>query len=217
MNDGPVAIAFDLDGLMFNTEELYIQVARQMLARRGHELEMELIHAMMGLPAEAAFPVMIRWYDLPDTVDELARETDQLFDSLLPNALTPMPGLLDLLRHVDARGLPKAITTSSSRSYVDRVLRLAPLPTEFEFWLTSEDVQQGKPHPEIYLQAAARFDVNTDRMLVLEDSQNGCRAAVAAGAFTVAVPAAHNAGSDYQGARLVADSLDDPRLLQIFA
>ena len=57
------AVAFDLDGLMFNTEEIYVDVAGQMLNRRGHELDMDVIHQMMGRPAKTGLPIMmpIRW------------------------------------------------------------------------------------------------------------------------------------------------------------
>jgi beta-phosphoglucomutase-like phosphatase (HAD superfamily) len=78
--------------------------------------------------------------------------------------------------------------------------------------LTAEDVSRGKPHPEIYLTAARRLDVPPQRMLVLEDSENGCRAAAAAGAFAVAVPGDHSRQHDFTSAALVVDSLADPRL-----
>jgi pseudouridine 5'-phosphatase len=82
----------------------------------------------------------------------------------------------------------------------------------FRFVLTSEDVRQGKPHPEIYLTAARRLGAEPARLMVLEDSENGCRAAVAAGAWAIAVPGEHSRDHDFRGARLVADSLADPRI-----
>jgi beta-phosphoglucomutase-like phosphatase (HAD superfamily) len=92
------------------------------------------------------------------------------------------------------------------------VLGLFAYPARFSPILTSEDVTEGKPHPEIYLKSAARLGIEPAEMLVLEDSQNGCRAAVAAGAITVAVPGAHSRRHDFTGAALVADSLADPRI-----
>ncbi len=191
------AVAFDLDGLMFNTEEIYIEVAAQMLRRRGHALDMRLIHEMMGRPAKTGLPIMIKWYDLDDDVATLERETQEIFDRLLPTALAPQPGLRDLLDLLDTLQLPKAIATSSRRSYLDRVLDLAQLNTRFEFFLTAEDVEQGKPHPEIYLRAAQRFGIVPEYLLVLEDSEFGCQAGVAAGAITVAIPGAHNPQAAY--------------------
>jgi beta-phosphoglucomutase-like phosphatase (HAD superfamily) len=82
----------------------------------------------------------------------------------------------------------------------------------FAFVLTSADVTHGKPHPEIYQTAARRLAVDPGVMLVLEDSQAGCKAAVAAGAVAVAVPGGHSRRHDFSGARFIADSLADPRI-----
>ncbi|MFM8380085.1 MAG: HAD-IA family hydrolase, partial [Planctomycetia bacterium] len=75
----------------------------------------------------------------------------------------------------------------------------------------------GKPHPEIYERAAVQLGVAPSEMLVFEDSENGCRAAVAAGAVVVAVPGAHSRRHDFTGARFVAESLADPRIVELLA
>ena len=89
------------------------------------------------------------------------------------------------------------------------------LQPRFQFVLTCDDVRHGKPDPEIYRLAAERLGIRPERMLVLEDSQNGCRAAVAAGAVAVAVPGGHSRRHDFTGARLIAESLADPRLYEL--
>jgi beta-phosphoglucomutase-like phosphatase (HAD superfamily) len=91
------------------------------------------------------------------------------------------------------------------------------LRDRFGFVLTSADVTHGKPHPEIYESAAERLGVAPAEMLVLEDSENGCRAAVAAGAVVVAVPGSHSRRHDFTGARLVAESLADPRIAALLS
>lgn len=207
------AIAFDLDGLMFNTEEIYIEVAARMLRRRGHELDMALIRQMMGRPTRVGLPLMIEWYGLDDDVSVLEEETQGIFHELLPAALAPLPGLLELLELVDRLKLPKAIATSSRRRYLDYVLELAQLPTQFDFVLTAEDVINGKPDPEIYCRAADQFGVPTSSMLVLEDSEHGSQASVAAGAITVVVPGPHNAVACYPDTAWILERLDDPRLM----
>jgi beta-phosphoglucomutase-like phosphatase (HAD superfamily) len=82
----------------------------------------------------------------------------------------------------------------------------------FRFILTADDVARGKPDPEVYLLAARRLGLAPLEMMVLEDSGNGCRAAVAAGAFVVAVPNRHTKDHSFTGARMIADSLDDSRI-----
>jgi beta-phosphoglucomutase-like phosphatase (HAD superfamily) len=85
----------------------------------------------------------------------------------------------------------------------------------FSFSLAAEDVAMGKPNPEIYLAAAARFGLRPSDLLVLEDSQNGCKAAAAAGTFAVAVPARHSRTQDFSAASLVIESLLDRRLYSV--
>jgi len=205
-------IAFDLDGLLVNTEELYQHVGGELLRRRGRTFEPELLDQMMGRPQDASLRIMIDWHGLADTIDSLARETGEIFSSLLDTRLEPMPGAIALVGQVAQRGLPRGVATSSGPDFAHDVLSRVGLLDRFGFVLTSADVTHGKPHPEIYERAAGRLGVTPAEMLVLEDSENGCRAAVAAGAVVVAVPGAHSRRHDFTGAALVADSLADPRI-----
>ena len=211
----PLAVVFDLDGLMFNTEELYQDVGSELLRRRDREFTKELLDQMMGRPGRISLQIMIDWHSLEATVDELERETDEIFVDILATRLAPMPGLLALLNALEQANVPKAIATSSRRAFVETVLGRFDLEPRFRFILSAEDVIDGKPHPEIYLKAAARFGVPPDRVVVLEDSQNGCAAAVAAGTITVAVPGGHSLSHNFDGARLSIDSLADPRLYEL--
>lgn len=211
----PRAVVFDLDGLLFNTEELYQEVGSELLRRRGCEFGPELLHAIMGRPGRVALQMMIDYHELADTVETLAAESEQIFPAILDARLALMPGAAELLAALERAGVPKAIGTSSGRRFVDRVLGRFDLAPRFQFILTSEDVVEGKPHPEIYQKAAARFGLQPREVCVLEDSQNGCRAAVAAGAVAVAVPGDHSQNHRFDGAALIADTLADPRIYEL--
>jgi len=206
------AVVFDLDGLMFNTEELYREVGSLLLARRGRQLDDALLAEMMGRPSPVALTRMIERHGLRDSVAQLETETDEIFADILPHRLAPMPGLIELLEALASARLPKAIATSSRRSFVDRVLAPLNLASRFRFVLTSEDVTHGKPHPQINQMAAARLGVDPAALMVLEDSQIGCQAAVAAGTFAVAVPGDHSRQHSFAGAALIASSLADDRI-----
>jgi HAD superfamily hydrolase (TIGR01509 family) len=211
----PCAVVFDLDGLMFNTEELYQDVGAELLRRRGHDFTAELLDKMMGRPSHIALQMMIDTHTLQATVAELLAETDEIFPDILKARLAPMPGLIDLLAALERKNLPKAIATSSRRSFVDRVLSTFNYQSRFSPILTSEDITHGKPHPEIYLLAAERLGVSPGEMVVFEDSQNGCAAAVAAGALAIAVPGDHSRRHDFTGATFIANTLSDPRIYDL--
>ncbi len=206
------AVVFDLDGLMFNTEALYQQVGTELLARRGKRFEAELLDRIMGRKSAVALQIMIDWHGLSDTVPLLAEESEAIFAEILDTQLQCMSGLEPLLEALEGAGIPKAIATGSSRRFVDNVLGRFNFAPRFKFFLTSEDVIEGKPHPEIYERAAARFALPPRQVMVLEDSENGCRAAVTAGTFAVAVPGGHSRNHDFRGAQFVAETLADPRI-----
>ncbi|HJT34539.1 MAG TPA: HAD family phosphatase [Pirellulales bacterium] len=211
----PRAVVFDLDGLLFNTEELYQEVGSELLRRRGCEFGPELLHAIMGRPGRVALQMMIDYHELADTVETLAAESEQIFPAILDARLELMPGAAELIAALEQAGVPKAIGTSSGRRFVDRVLGRFDLAPKFQFILTAEDVNEGKPNPEIYQKAAAKFGLNPGEVCVLEDSQNGCRAAVAAGTIAVAVPGDHSQNHRFDGAALIAETLADPRLYKL--
>jgi HAD superfamily hydrolase (TIGR01509 family) len=213
--NSPRAVVFDLDGLMFNTEELYQEVGAELLRRRGYEFTQELLDRMMGRPSHIALQIMIDTHTLKATVGELLAETDEIFPGILKERLAPMPGLIELLAALEKNSIPKAIATSSRRHFVEHVLGVFNFGPRFSPILTSEDITHGKPHPEIYLKAAERLSLPAGETLVLEDSQNGCRSAVAAGAIAVAVPGAHSRNHDFTGAALIADTLADRRIYEL--
>lgn len=206
------AVVFDLDGLMFNTEELYEGVGHELCRRRNQTYTKELSQRMMGRPSHISLQIMIDELRLGESVPELLAESDEIFHEILKDGLALMPGLLELLSRIEQRRLPVGIATSSRRPYVEYVLSRFGLQPRFEFILSSEDVTHGKPAPEIYHKAAERHRVHPADMLVLEDSENGCRAAVAAGAIAIAVPGDHNAGHAYPGVHFIAETLCDPRI-----
>jgi HAD superfamily hydrolase (TIGR01509 family) len=209
------AVVFDMDGLMFNTEDIYTLVGRELLRRRGEVFTDALKKEIMGVPPQQAFQIMIQRVGLQATWQELAVESNRLFLDIVTEHIQPMPGLMELLARLEEFQIPKAIATSSAKALLDACLAHFNLHARFQFFLTAEDVRLGKPNPEIYLTAASRLGVSPAEMVVLEDSQNGCRAAAAAGAFAVAVPGEHSRDHDFSVASLVISSLADPRLFEI--
>lgn len=205
-------VTFDMDGLMFNTEDVYWVVGSVLLRRRGHEFTRELSDAMMGRPPRAAFEVMIEWYSLPDTWETLSTESESIYLDELHNRLAPMPGLLELLGALEEANIPKGIATSSHPRLVEATLAAFDFRRRFQFVLTAGDIVHGKPDPEIYLKAADQFGIAPKQMMVLEDSQIGCQAAAAAEAFVVAVPGEHSKAHDFGVASLVAHTLADPAI-----
>ena len=202
-----------MDGLMFDTESLYSDVGRELMRRRGFDYPDDLCHAVMGTPPETSFTTMIDWFSLSDTWEELQDESDAVFLELVKGGFSMMPGLPELLAEIERLGLPKAVCTSSAPKLAGPVLACHNMAPRFDFVLTAADVVQGKPNPEIYLKAAARFGIEPAEMMVLEDSVLGTEAALAAGALTFTVLAEHNISRSFPKETRLVNRLDAPRVL----
>ena len=211
------AVVFDLDGLMFNTEDVFDLAGNELLKRRGLRMTDEIRDGMLGRRPPEAFAHLVRVTGLKESIESLRAESKEIFTRFLEVHLQPMPSLFDLLGRLERRGVPKAVATSSPRAYMENILSRYDLLPRFAATLTAEDVERGKPAPDIYLKAAELLGVRTCEMLVLEDSEAGTRAAAAAGAMIVSVPHRHTARHDFSTASHVASSLGDPlihRLLE---
>ena len=209
------AVVFDLDGLMFNTEDVFNITGHEVLRRRGLLMTDELLSRMMGRRAHEAFAALIEMHGLDESIEVLITESQEIFYSLLSAHLAPMPGLFELLEAIEQRGIPKAVATSSPRAYLEDILGRFELLPRFPITLTAEDVTHGKPHPEIYLTAAERLGVRPAEMMVLEDSQAGTQAASAAGAVAISVPHRHSRAHDFSAATHVVERLNDPLVLTL--
>lgn len=206
------AVVFDLDGIIANTEDLYEQAGETVLGRRGKTYDADLREKIMGRPVVDAIQIMIDCHLLPDTVDDLMCECADVLQQLIATSLAPMPGVVSLIDDLQSADMAIAVATSATPEYADNVLTRLNLKRRFRFILTAEDIRRGKPDPEIYFLAAQHLGLSPSQMVVLEDSANGCRAAVASGAFAIAVPNRHTRNHNFSGVQFVAETLNDPEI-----
>lgn len=211
------AVCFDLDGLMFNTEDVFYVSADVLLQRRGLRMSKGAMDAMLGRRPLESFRAFCDYLGLNEEPADLLAESRVIFHEMLDEHLKPMRGLFDLLDLIEARGLPKAVATSSPRDYLDDIFGRFDLGPRFPIQLTAESVSHGKPNPEIYLKAATQMGVFPENMLVMEDTETGTRAAAAAGAFIVSIPHDHTATHDFSQSKRIASGLDDPFIRKLIA
>ena len=207
------AVAFDMDGLMFETESVYWKSASELLRRRGFEYTQALCDEIMGRPPEYCFRRFIELFGLRETWKELQEEDEDLFIHFLSEGYSTTPGLLELLDELERRSIPRCVCTSSAARVANEVLKKHEVYKRFNFILTCEDVTKGKPDPEVYLKAATRFGVNPSSMLVLEDSAAGRLSAKSAGCPCCLLRAQHNLHMNFDGADAVVERLDAPEVL----
>jgi HAD superfamily hydrolase (TIGR01509 family) len=182
------AVVFDMDGLLIDSEGLVREGMLKAAARLGFDMPIALCASMIGLP-EAKGIQKIREHFGPDFPMEryLIEERAQI-NLLLAEGIALKTGVLEILDHLDALSLPRAVATSSSRRSARDHLTHNGVYDRFQAIVAREDVERHKPNPDPFLEAARRLDVAPEDCLALEDSHNGVRAAHAAGMMTVMVP-----------------------------
>jgi HAD superfamily hydrolase (TIGR01509 family) len=181
------AVLFDMDGLLIDSEPLWLQVETDVMAGLGTEWteadQARLIGGsldrsvryMLSRAAEPASPEVVG-ESLMSGMAELARRT----------GVPLQPGARELVAEVAAAGLPRALVTSSERRFMDQVLASTGL--RFDALVCADDVSVTKPDPEPYLLAAKLVGVPPGDCFALEDSPNGVASAEAAGCRVIAVP-----------------------------
>jgi len=185
------ALIFDLDGVLLDSEPLHVEATNRVLQQYGHHLTLEENVPYMGLGEREYWEALIQKFDLPGGIaPALAKSKAEYYEELLKTApLQPTPGVHKFLQQCRESGLSLAVASSSRHREIDLILKRLGLRSYFRVVVSSQDVQRGKPDPEIFLKAAKALDTPPDRCIVFEDSMNGIRAARAAGMKVVAVRA----------------------------
>lgn len=182
------AALFDMDGLLFDTERLYLEAMREAAAAMGREMSLAFCHSMVGVPALECNAMIQEHYGPEFSVEELRSHYRPIIQDRLKERIPVKPGAVELLDFLKAQGLPTALATSALRSVAEHHLERAGLRNHFTAISTRDDVVHPKPAPDIYLDAARRLGVAPQRCVAFEDSGIGLTAAHAAGCMAFMVP-----------------------------
>lgn len=187
------AVLFDMDGLLVDTEPLWLRAETATLEALGSTWSAEDQRAIMGSSMAHATRYIRAKVGGAVADEDVARMlVDRMLVELAEAEIPIQPGAAEVLSEVAASGMPYALVSASVRPIVDLVLAAlvrAGLPG-FPVTVAGDEVERSKPDPLPYLRAAQALDVDITRAVVLEDSPNGVLAATAAGAVVVAVPQA---------------------------
>jgi beta-phosphoglucomutase-like phosphatase (HAD superfamily) len=189
------AVVFDLDGVLLDTEELWDEARRQIAEERGGRWRDDAQRAMMGMSSREWSRYMHDVLGVPDPPEEISARVVARLEALYRERLPLVPGALEAVRRIGEHW-PLAIASSSNRPLIDLFLELtgtgdhlrAADQTLFRATVSSEEVERGKPAPDVYLEAARRLGVEPASCAAIEDSENGLRSAAAAGMRVVAIP-----------------------------
>lgn len=186
----PDAVIFDLDGVLMDSEQLWNQAREELVRSAGGRWRDDATRAMMGMSSTEWAAYMHDELEVPLEPAEISHAVVLRMEDLYRQCLPVLPGAVDAVRAMQTRW-PLGLASSANREIIDLFLELAGLSHAFAATVSSEEVAQGKPAPDVYLAAAERIGVKPERCAAVEDSSSGLRSAAAAGMAVIAVPNPH--------------------------
>src|SRR3989344_281511 len=201
------AVLIDLDGLLINSEELYLE------ANKIYFKDFEFTEDLHKQGTGKKFELWIKTV-IPDSVinqsgEDILKQRNKIFFELVKRSLKLMPGAEHFLKLVKDH-YKTALVTSSKREYVNLVFEIISIEKYLDVIITGETVVYGKPDPECYLEDAKSLNVTPEECVVVEDAPSGIMAGKNAGMKVIAVPSYFVKDSpEIRKADLVVNSLED--------
>ena len=195
----PQAVVFDMDGLLLDTERIAMAMFEQACALHGVTFDRALYERCIGTSMQGTREILERALGV-EVYDRVGHEWSRLYDARVgTQAVDVKDGARELLDLARGAGLPIALATSTATPLARTKLGLAGLDHYFAAIVGGDAVARGKPHPEPYLTAARTLGIEPRRCWAIEDSDNGVRAAHAAGLFVFQVPDLVQPAADVRG------------------
>lgn len=209
----PRAVFWDNDGVLVDSEPLFLQATREHLAPYGVEVTTELYVELSMRRGHSLFDLVAERGVCRDEIARVRESRDARYMQLLREGVPVIDGVREALAALHGR-LPMAIVTASGRAHFEEIHRPLGLLGHFDFALASGDYERHKPHPDGYLAAARRLGVDPADCVAVEDSERGLQAAVSAGMRCLVVPSGFSRGGDFRAAWRVLDSAHQvPRVI----
>lgn len=202
------AILWDNDGVLVDTEHIYYQTTRSVLAEIGLNLDLEDYQQLFLSSSGGAWHLASELGFDEEQVNALRQRRNDLYVEALEVADFEIAGTRETLEALDSH-YRMAVVTSSRRAPFEAIHRKTGFMRFFEFALVREDYERSKPDPEPYLTAAHRLGIPAELCLVIEDSERGLRAAKAAGMTCWVVPTEMTSAADLEAADLTLSKVTD--------
>ena len=178
---------FDMDGTLFDSEKIYQTAWLETVEFYGKDRGAELVKAVAGSSEENCKKAIHEFY--PDIdAEEFFMRTIKRAVEIFEQGVDMMPGVVEILKFFKENGVKSAIASSSSHEAINRNIERADIKKYFDAIISGDDVQNGKPAPDIFLKAAKELNLDAEDCYVFEDSYNGIRGAYAAGCTPIMIP-----------------------------
>ena len=182
-------IIFDMDGLMFATEQVNYRAFTEVVKQEGYHPTFEQFTGFLGMHAKDIQKKYYSYYGEDVDAEGIYKKVGQRARQIiLEEGVPEKKGLRELLEVVREKGLYTAVASGSDTEIIKEYLEKTGLTSYFDIILSSKEVKRGKPYPDIFLEICERLHVGVEETLVLEDSANGVQAALAGNIPVINIP-----------------------------
>jgi beta-phosphoglucomutase len=206
------AVLWDLDGTLIDTSQHHWLAWTAELASLGRTITRDEFTACFGQRNDTVLRLWIDPAITTEAIEQISESKEERYRQLImAEGLQLLPGAVIWLERLQAEGRRQALATMTGRKNIESIFLVLPIQHYFAAVVTGDEVSQGKPDPEIFLQAARKVDVSPENCVVIEDAPAGIEAAHRAGMKTIGANPRINLGADWQ-----VDSLDQlpPDIIQ---
>lgn len=180
-----IAFLFDNDGVLIDSKDLHWQ-AWQMLMDEKNDVFMSEKEFIEGFGKRNDLILKEIFPDLPDVdLQKIAARKEECFRLIARGKVTLLEGMEDFLRSLKREKIPRIIASSTPIENLKMFLESTVLGQYFDAFVSSEEVKEGKPAPDVFLEAARRINMPPEKCIVLEDAPVGIRAGKGAGCFVI--------------------------------
>ena len=206
---------FDWDGVIIDSAKLHEQSWHRLATELGKVIAPGSFLRGFGMKSARIIAEIHGWAKEPAEIAQLENRKEALYRAIVAQSdIAPLPGVTQWLDRLRGAGVPCAVASSTHRQNIDAVLDRIGLKNAFTAIVSAEDVEHGKPNPEVFLKAAERLGIGADRCVVFEDAHVGIEAAHAAGMRVVAVATTHPI-EQLRAADLIVRRLDELSIAQL--
>ncbi len=183
------AVIFDMDGLMIDSERVTFEGYVIECEKLGLTMEEEFYKQVLGLPLPTVFEMFYEKYGRSFPMEKVLGEVHRYMDDRFQREGVPVKeGLRELLEYLKDNGYKTIVATSSNRDRVDRILKQTGLAEYFDDSICGDEIERGKPNPDVFLKACEKAGTAPGEAIVLEDSEAGIQAGFSAGIPVICVP-----------------------------
>jgi len=181
--NGELAIIFDLDGVISDTQDLHAMVDSKVLKRFGIFLHPnEITDRFAGTGDKRMFSTLFAEYEVEGIIEQaIDMKWEMMGELITPSTIQPVPYSIGLIQELHRAGIQLSVGSGSPKDYIGKVLEAFSLHQYFEAYVSASEVPQPKPFPDVFLTAANRMNVSPNKCLVIEDGMSGMEAAANAG------------------------------------